>query len=138
MATKRDESALRIFFNQALHKDPALRFQDVDSYCRSFFSIRFRATPSRDSSEARTHFIPSFVQTLRNLRVSWMEQVDRFRQSSASGKKLRSRFAQANVESILAHQNVRKHPRVKVSSENVSADVFAPDIKWKLTQSVEE
>lgn len=135
---RKEETKLRIFFNQALNKDPALRFKNADTFATAFFGIKFREEEASSPEEFLKHSDPTFVRALQNLRALWMKDLDTFAKDAANANVLIREPASVRVEDILAQEEVRSHPRVRMTDDRVKVDLATKDFKWRSTFGVVE
>jgi serine/threonine protein kinase/Tfp pilus assembly protein PilZ len=115
VTSPKEENALRIFFQRALHKDRKMRFQTVEELERALFRVHFAQSPLADLLDVPKH-LPSATLTRMSVRdAEWVRMT-----ASARGKKLQEGLPAKKVDPIVSAAARRKHPRVSI----VDSDVF--------------
>ncbi len=116
--SRSDEISLRIFFNKALHRDPALRFQTVEAFEEALLHIRFREKPLENILDASSLFSPAFVGRLIAKDQNWTQAISEFNAGTRVPK-----VPSGPVESLAGQVGQRKHPRISTEHIGISADV---------------
>lgn len=121
-----DEHAVRVFFNQALHKEQNLRFSNIDSFEEHFFRIHFQ---KEELSQINAHwkFPPTFQERLKKLDHSWSTLIKDYR--SKNIKLSVDDFTQ--IKPLIRNINRRKHPRVLTEKEKLQVEVLDLTSKTK-------
>ncbi len=134
--TPSDENALRIFFNQAMHKNSKMRFGNIDELETHLFRIRFTQAPLGEVIEVHRYFHEHFSKRLQELDRTWSAAL---KQHQAKGPTPENRSEETpNVESLLALSDRRSHPRIPVDDPNVSVEVVDVFHRVKLSMQVGE
>jgi Tfp pilus assembly protein PilZ len=112
--SKNEESALRIFFNRALHKDKQMRLKTIEEFEHELFRIHFVEEPLSSPSLAPSLFPDAFVRRLKDAEQRWRHLSQSFKVTSS---------ITTAVDPILKVPERRRHPRVLVHNPPARAEV---------------
>ena len=131
-----EESALHIFFNKALHKDPTLRFTNVEEFERSFFRVRFTEEPFKEPAEIIGGLPSELSRSIKEKDRKWLELIRGHAiETNQSVLKVAPKI---RTESLLAQVDRRKHARFAPKDIAVTAEVLDVVDRAKLKFAVHE
>jgi serine/threonine protein kinase/Tfp pilus assembly protein PilZ len=113
-----DENALRIFFQKALHKDHAMRFQTIEEFEQDFLHLRFVEPSLTDPLEISKWLPPALLERVRRRDAEWTRIVEAF-QAAGSGAAPPAK----PVEPLLSPSARRRHPRISITDGAVRVEV---------------
>jgi serine/threonine protein kinase/Tfp pilus assembly protein PilZ len=134
----KDEGPIRIFFNQALHKDPKLRFATIQDFEKQFLSLRF----ARPAPQTPSEFLRTFPEWLsgrfNDTAREWMKRIQDYRAGETRALAPTAPQAHTPVQSLLAGIEKRRHPRISVEHRKLTAEIISPEERVKVKASVAE
>jgi len=133
--TSRDENSLRLFFNKALNKQAALRFSNIDEFEKEFFRLKFSQSPLTDITTINSYYPDSFSKELEDLDREWNVQISQFKKKNSQ---LPESELKIEIESLLAHANRRRHPRILTLASKINAAILDTENKSKIELPIHE